>query len=125
MLKFKRAGTAIPAQDVKRARDFYEQKLGLQPAVEQPDGGAMYAVGESGFVVFASMGKASGTHTQMGLDVDDVEEAARELRGRGVKFEEYDYPELKTKDGVATFPDGSKTAWFKDTEGNLIALGSM
>jgi predicted enzyme related to lactoylglutathione lyase len=125
MLKIKRVGAAMPAQDVKRARQFYEQKLGLEPVMEQPDGGAMYRVGETGFLVFASMGKSSGNHTQMALDVEDVEEAARELKSKGVKLEEYDYPSLKTKDGVATLPDGSKGAWFKDTEGNLIAVGSM
>lgn len=125
MLKFKRVGTAMPAQDVKRARQFYEQKLGLTPVREQPDGTAMYVVGQTGFLVFQSTGKSSGTHTQMAMDVDDVEEAARELKSRGVKLEEYDYPSLKTHDGVATLPDGSKGAWFKDTEGNLISLGTL
>jgi predicted enzyme related to lactoylglutathione lyase len=125
MLKIKRVGAAMPAQDVKRARQFYEQKLGLKPTNEQPDGSAMYMVGETGFLVFPSMGKASGDHTQMALDVDDVEDAVRELRKSGVRLEEYDFPELKTQDGLATLPDGSKGAWFKDTEGNLIAVGSM
>ena len=125
MLKIKRIGAAMPAQDVKRARQFYEQKLGLKPTNEQPDGSVMYMVGETGFLVFPSMGKASGDHTQMALDVDDVEDAVRELRKSGVRLEEYDFPELKTQDGLATLPDGSKGAWFKDTEGNLIAVGSM
>ena len=125
MLKIKRVGAAMPAQDVKRARQFYEQKLGLKPTNEQPDGSAMYMVGETGFLVFPSMGKASGDHTQMALDVDDVEDAVRELRKSGVRLEEYDFPELKTQDGLATLPDGSMGAWFKDTEGNLIAVGSM
>ena len=125
MLKVKRVGAAMPAQDIKRARKFYEEKLGLKPQQEQPDGGAMYVVGTTGFLVFPSMGKSSGTHTQMAMDVEDVEEAAHELKSRGVKLEEYDYPSLKTRDGIAEMPDGSKGAWFKDTEGNLIALGSM
>ena len=125
MLKIKRVGAAMPAQDVKRARQFYEQKLGLKPTSEQPDGSAMYMVGETGFLVFPSAGKASGDHTQMALDVEDVEDAVRELRNSGVRLEEYDYPEFKTRDGLATLPDGSKGAWFKDTEGNLIAVGSM
>jgi len=125
MLKIKRVGAAMPAQDVKRARQFYEQKLGLKPTNEQPDGSAMYMVGDTGFLVFPSMGKASGDHTQMALDVEDVEDAVRELRNSGVRLEEYDFPELKTQDGLATLPDGSKGAWFKDTEGNLIAVGSM
>ena len=125
MLKIKRVGTSIPAQDVKRARAFYEQKLGVKPSQETPDGGAMYMVGETGFFVFPSAGKASGTHTQMAIDVDDVEEAVRELKSAGVKLEEYDMPDFKTRDGIADLPDGSRGAWFKDTEGNLIAVGSL
>ena len=61
----------------------------------------------------------------MALDVDDVEETARELKSRGVKLEDYDMPDFKTRDGIADLPDGSKGAFFKDTEGNLIAVGSL
>ncbi|OLC27301.1 MAG: hypothetical protein AUG06_04400 [Actinobacteria bacterium 13_1_20CM_2_65_11] len=122
MLNIKRSAAAIPAQDVKRARQFYEQKLGLKPAEEEADGGAMYRTGETGFLVFQSTGKASGEHTQMALEVDDVSSAVSELKSKGVKPEEYDYPNFKTKDGLVDLPDGTKGAWFKDTEGNLIAL---
>ena len=125
MLKINRVGAAIPAQDIKRARQFYEQKLGLKPEDEQQDGSVMYMIGETGFLLFPSMGKASGDHTQMALDVEDVESAARELKGKGVKLEEYDFPTFKSKDGIVDLPDGSKGAWFKDTEGNLIGLGSL
>jgi predicted enzyme related to lactoylglutathione lyase len=121
MLQIKSSAPAIPAQDIKRARQFYEQKLGLKPE-EQPDGGAIYRTGETGFAVFASSGRASGDHTQMALEVDDVEGAVAELKGKGVKFEEYDHPQFKSRDGVVDTPDGGKGAWFKDTEGNLIAL---
>jgi predicted enzyme related to lactoylglutathione lyase len=122
MLKIKSVASAMPAQDVKRARQFYEQKLGLSPSEEQPDGGAIYRVGETGFAVFQSMGKASGEHTQMAFEVDDVPDAVRELKSKGVKMEEYDYPNFKSHDGIVDTPDGGKGAWFKDTEGNLIAL---
>jgi predicted enzyme related to lactoylglutathione lyase len=122
MLKFKNAMAAIPAQDIKRARQFYEQKLGLAPAEVQPDGGAQYGTGETRFLVFPSRGKASGDHTQMGLEVDDVNAAVNEMKSKGVKIEEYDYPDFKTKGGVVELPDGSKGAWFMDTEGNLISL---
>ena len=124
MLKIKSSAPAIPAQDIKRARQFYEQKLGLKPAEEQPDGGAMYRTGETGFLVFPSMGRASGDHTQMAFEVDDVPSAANELKSKGVKLEEYDYPEFKSRDGIVDMPDGTKGAWFKDSEGNLIALTS-
>ena len=125
MLKIKRVGAAIPAQDIKRARQFYEQKLGLKPSDEQPDGGVMYMVGETGFLVFPSMGKASGDHTQMAIDVDDFDEAVRELKRSGVKLEDYDFPNFKSQDGIVEMPDGSKGAWFKDTEGNLIGVATL
>lgn len=122
MLKFKNSAAAIPAQDLKRARQFYEQKLGLKPEAEEPDGSAMYRTGETAFLVFPSMGKASGDHTQMALEVEDVPSAANELKSNGVKLEDYDHPDFKTKDGLIDMPDGTTGAWFKDTEGNLIAL---
>jgi predicted enzyme related to lactoylglutathione lyase len=125
MLKINRVGAAMPAQDLKRARQFYEQKLGLKPSDEGPDGGVMYMVGETGFLVFPSMGKASGDHTQMALDVDDVEEAARELKRMGINLEEYDLGNFKTHDGIVDLPGGTKGAWFKDTEGNLIGIGTL
>ena len=125
MLKIKRVGAAIPAQDIKRARQFYEQKLGFKPDSEEPDGSVAYMFGETGFLLFPSMGKASGDHTQIAIDVDDVEEAVGELKRMGVKLEEYDFPGLKTHDGIVDRPDGGKGAWFKDTEGNLIGVGTL
>jgi len=121
MLKIKDSMAAIPAQDIKRARQFYEQKLGLAPAEVQPDGGVRYKTGETGFLVFPSRGKASGDHTQLGLEVDDAEAAVSELKSKGVKIEEYDYPDFKTKGGIVDMGD-SKGAWFKDSEGNLISV---
>ncbi len=121
MLKIKNSAAAIPAQEIKRARQFYEQTLGLKPNEEQPDGSVFYQTGETMFFIFPSMGKASGDHTQMGLEVDDAEAAAQEVRGKGVKLEEYDFPDFKTKNGIAEM-GGGKGFWFKDTEGNLIAV---
>lgn len=121
----KRVGVALPAQDIKRARDFYEQKLGFKPDHETPDGGVTYRVGGTTFNVFPSSGKASGTHTQMGVSVDDVEGTVKELKSRGVKAEDYDMPDFKTVDGILELPDGSKQAWIKDTEGNLFVIGTL
>jgi catechol 2,3-dioxygenase-like lactoylglutathione lyase family enzyme len=121
MLKINRSAAAIPAQDIKRARQFYEQKLGLKPSEEQQDGSVFYMAGETTFFVFPSSGKASGDHTQLGLEVDDVIAAAKEVRNKGVTLEEYDTPNMKTKDGIVEMGD-EKGFWFKDTEGNLIAV---
>jgi predicted enzyme related to lactoylglutathione lyase len=125
MLKIIESIATIPAQDVKRARQFYEQRLGLTPSDEQPDGSVMYRTGETAFLVFQSMGKASGDHTQLGLNVADLKSATDELKSKGVKLEEYDYPDIKTVNGIVEMPDGSKSAWFKDTEGNLISVAQM
>ncbi len=122
MLKIKGAMAAIPAQDIKRARQFYEQKLGLVPAEEQADGGVQYGTGNTSFLVFPSRGKASGDHTQMGLEVEDINAAVNELKSKGVKVEEYDYPDFKTVNGIVDMRDMGKGAWIKDPEGNLISL---
>lgn len=122
MFKPSAAAATLPAQDMERAKAFYRDKLGLTPTQEDA-GGVIYVLAEgTGFGVFPSSGKPSGTHTQMAMEVEDVEGAVRDLQGKGVKFEEYDTPALKTVKGIAEI-GGSKLAWFKDSEGNLIALG--
>ena len=124
MLKITESAATLPAQDIARARKFYEQKLGLTPDEVGPDGGVYYKTGNTGFLVFPSMGKPSGDHTQLGIDVEDVTATVNELKKSGVKFEDYDVPGLKTQDGIADM-GGSKGAWFKDSEGNLIAIGEQ
>ena len=103
-------------------RDYIH--AGMTPTEERdPMGGLLYELsGGTGFAVFLSSGKASGTHTQMALEVPDLDAAVKDLRARGLKFEEYDSPGLKTRDGIAEIA-GTKVAWFKDSEGNLIAIG--
>lgn len=121
MLKITESNATLPAQDIERARKFYEQKLGLTPEVVTPDGGAIYRTGTAGFSVFPSRGKASGDHTQIALVVADVTSTVAELKKSGVKFEEYDLPGFKTVGGIVDMGD-DKGAWFKDSEGNLLAL---
>jgi len=121
MLKGARAQTALPAQDLDRAKAFYRDKLGLQP-LEEDAGNVRYRVGDgTEFNVFRTMGAPSGTHTQMAFIVEDIVGEVKDLKSRGVTFEEYDYPELKTKDGIAE-GGGAKVAWFKDSEGNLLNI---
>ena len=116
------AGAALPAQDIERAKSWYADKLGLKPSEEDP-GGLTYVVGEgSTFLVFPSSGKPSGDHTQIGFRVADASAEVEDLKADGVEFLEYDNDFLKTVDGVATLPDGSKAAWFKDSEGNMLGI---
>ena len=122
MFKPLRVGTTLPAQDIARAKAFYRDKLGLTPSEENPAGLLYMLEAGTGFGLFPSSGKPSGTHTQMAIEVEDVEQSVKELQAKGVKFEEYDTPMLKTVNGVADM-GGTKGAWFKDSEGNLIAVG--
>ena len=123
MIKQARAAAMLPAQDLERAKAFYRDKVGLTPTQERdPMGGVLFELsGGTGFAVFLSSGKASGTHTQMALEVEDLDATVKDLQARGIKFEEYDSPGLKTKNGIAEIA-GTKVAWFKDSEGNLIAV---
>src|SRR3954449_825332 len=95
-----RVATRLPAQDRDRARRFYAEKLGLEPADERP-GGLLYRCGDGAFALFESAGASPGTFTQMAFEVDDIESAVASLRGRGVVVEEVDVPGLRTVDGIA------------------------
>jgi catechol 2,3-dioxygenase-like lactoylglutathione lyase family enzyme len=124
-----RTATRLPAQDLGRARAFYSEKLGLEP-VEEREGGLLYRCGGTEFALYESAGAASGDHTQMGFEVEDIEAVVAELRGRGVVFEEYDFPGLTTVNGIAeiegNYPSkgrGERGAWFRDSEGNMLGLG--
>ena len=130
MLEDSKVAARIPAQDLQRARSFYAEKLSLEPSVELP-GGLLYRCGEGEFALFESAGAASGDHTQMGWQVEDIEATVKWLRARGVVFEEYDFPGLRTVNGIAevagNYPSkggvGEKAAWFRDSEGNLFGIG--
>jgi catechol 2,3-dioxygenase-like lactoylglutathione lyase family enzyme len=111
MLNEGSVATRLPAQDLERARAFYAEKLGLEPA-EEREGGLRYLCAAGEFALFKSAGTAAGDHTQMGWEVDDIEATVRELRSRGVVFEEYDVPGLNTVDGIA------------DIEGNYPSKGT-
>jgi catechol 2,3-dioxygenase-like lactoylglutathione lyase family enzyme len=121
----------IPAQDLERARRFYAEKLGLEPADERP-GGLLYTCASGSFAVFQSAGASSGTFTQLAFQVDDIEAAVAELRSRGVVFDEYDMPGLTTVGGIAEiegqYPSKGRAergAWFRDSEGNLLGIGEI
>jgi predicted enzyme related to lactoylglutathione lyase len=119
-----RAQATLPASDFERAKDFYAQKLGLTPLSDTPGGASYEAADGDRFLLFPSAGVASGTHTQMGFQVDDVEAEVAALKDRGVVFEEYDLPGFKTENSIATAGE-LKTAFFKDSEGNLLGLVQM
>jgi catechol 2,3-dioxygenase-like lactoylglutathione lyase family enzyme len=122
MLSEYRVHTALPAIDIERAKRFYAEKLGLMPTQQRPDGLRYDCADGTALFLFPTSTSDRGGHTQAGIEVPDIEAAVVELKSRGVEFEEYDTPELKTVDGIATESGGDRAAWFKDSEGNLLGL---
>ena len=111
----------IPVADVSRARKFYEGILGLKPK-EEYAGGVIYECGKDSWVfMYPSAGAGTSKASTAFWAVDDVAAEVAELKARGVVFEEYDVPGIKTVNGIAT-GGGAKTAWFKDSEGNILAV---
>jgi catechol 2,3-dioxygenase-like lactoylglutathione lyase family enzyme len=130
MLENAKVATRLPAHDLERARAFYAERLGLEPAEERP-GGLLYRCGNTEFALFESAGAPSGEHTQMAFEVEDIEATVEQLRGREVTFEEYDLPGLTTVNSIAeiegNYPSkggkGERAAWFRDSEGNMLGAG--
>src|SRR5689334_14905473 len=111
----------IPAKDVGRARKFYEDKLGLKPKQEIA-GGVAYEFGEhTGAFLYPTPNAGTSKASQAFWQVDDIEREVAELKSRGVEFEDYGMPGERSPSGVIT-AGGAKAAWFKDTEGNILAI---
>ncbi len=113
---------SLPASDFQRAKDFYRDKLGLKPTEEMGEGGAFYQTGSSRFLLYPSAFAGTNQATAAAWEVDDIEAVVAGLRKNGVEFQEYDFDELKTVDGIAALPEGQKAAWFTDSEGNILGL---
>jgi catechol 2,3-dioxygenase-like lactoylglutathione lyase family enzyme len=119
-----RVGAAIAVSDMNRAREFYEGKLGFSAAGDDADGGRTYECAEQTTLhVFPSpAGAGASGATVAGFTVDDLEHVVDELTASGVTFERYDDEHISTNEkGIAVFGD-SKSAWFKDGDGNVLAL---
>ena len=111
----------IPAKDVARARGFYEGRLGLRPKQEVA-GGVVYEFGEkTACFLYPTPNAGTSLASQAFWRVDDVEREVAQLKARGVKFEHYDMLGDKSPSGVVT-AGGAKAAWFKDSEGNILAI---
>jgi len=111
----------IPVADLARARKFYEEKVGLKPK-EVSAVGVRYECGNGSWVfMYPSGGAGTSKASQAFWNVDNVEAEVAELKARGVVFEEYDMPGIKTVNSIAT-GGGTKTAWLKDTNGYILAV---
>ena len=133
MLTNAKATATLPVVNIQRARKFYEEKLGLKPVLvnsagtEWPD--VTYKCGGDTTLYLYQRAATKADHTVASFELKDVEKEVKELKAKGVVFEEYDMPGLKTVNSIATWnlkdKGVYKAAWFKDTEGNILALNEM
>ena len=111
----------IPVHDVARARQFYEGKLGFVPNNEAAGGVTYEFAGGTACFLYTTPNAGTSKASQAFWEVDDIESEVAELKRRGVRFENYDMPGLKSENGIFT-GGGAKAAWFKDSEGNIMAV---
>jgi catechol 2,3-dioxygenase-like lactoylglutathione lyase family enzyme len=120
-----RVEPTIAVSDMAKAKEFYEGKLGLSGGDDQGDGGHTYPCGGgTGIHVYPSPDNAgkSGA-TLAGWLVQDVEATVDELTAKGVTFEQYGEPFNTDQKGIAKLGD-IVVAWFKDPDGNTLAIGN-
>jgi predicted enzyme related to lactoylglutathione lyase len=115
----------VPVSNIDQAVDFYEGVLGLNLTVRRDDlpqnREAEFSAGDGGLVAYESVGAGQSRHTVAGFRVHDIDSAVAGLRERGVAFEEYDMPDLKTENGIVSIGD-VRAAWCRDPDGNIIAI---
>lgn len=111
----------IPVKDPARARGFYTHALGLT-VVDESAAGTLLAVGESArILLFQSASDTPPAHTLAGWEVSSLEPVIEALEARGVEFEDYDLPGLKTENHIAWIGP-ERAAWFRDSERNVLAI---
>lgn len=112
----------IPAENLQRAVEFYRTKLGLTK-LDLQNGTATFQAGEGSTIFIYERARTQAEHTALTFLVKDVEATVTQLSDKGIQFEQYDMPGLKTNaQGIAEMGAGTKMAWFKDPEGNILAL---
>ena len=115
------ATPSIAVKDLDRAKTFYRDTLGLEPADQQGEEVVTMKSGQTKVNVYRSDFAGTNQATALTFAVDDIAAEVRELKDKGVTFEHYDMDGL-TKDGAVYSAEGMKTAWFKDPDGNILSL---
>lgn len=123
MLGTNRISAVMCSTDLARSQEFYEQKVGLKLSPETIKNHLLFECGDGTTLLVYGRGNPNGAdHTQVRFWSDDVERDVRELAQRGVVFDEFDFGTIKTVDGIATSPGIGRSAWFKDPDGNTLAV---
>ena len=113
--------TTLPVSDLERAKRFYREMLGLSPMRELPQG-LLYECTDGGrFLLYPTGARSQSAHTQMSFVVTDIEAEVGDLKSDGVTFEAYDLQDLTTVGSIA-YTRSAESAWFRDSEGNLIGI---
>jgi catechol 2,3-dioxygenase-like lactoylglutathione lyase family enzyme len=122
MLDESNAFSSFSVNDLAVARDFYTNVLGLEVHDEQPESLRLALPGTTVFI-YPKRDHTPATFTVLNFAVESVEKMVGELTSRGVRFEHYDEPELKTDErGISRVGDGPTIAWFKDPAGNFLSI---
>ena len=121
MLASRKIYATIPAADMARAQKWYADKLGLVPRAIEPMGAIYDGGGGTAFLLYPTPNAGQAPNTLMTFSSTDMPGDVDALRRKGVVFEEYDFPGLKTEGGIARIGNRS-AAWFKDSEGNTICV---
>ena len=124
MAEFVTASAVLAAHDIARARAWYAEKLGLEPAISLDEMGTdIYVINGAQVTIYQTPSAGTARSTALALVVTDLKATMTELRSRGVVFEDYDIEDgPKTVDGVAADETGGAAAWFTDSEGNIVNL---
>lgn len=121
MFKVTEAFGSFSVNDLQKAKDFYQQTLGLKVS-QTPEGLELKAPGTTIFI-YPKPNHEPATFTVLNFPVNDIDDAVASLKKRGVQFEHYELPDIKTdKDGIARGPNGPQIAWFKDPAGNILSV---
>jgi len=115
----------LPATNLKRAKDFYQNKLGLKLVDVPTDDPLIFEAGDgTSLVVYYRPEGTKAEHIAAGFTVKDLEKLVSELEAKGIKFEDYNQEDVKTVNHIMDYGFG-RSAWFKDTEGNILTLNEM
>jgi catechol 2,3-dioxygenase-like lactoylglutathione lyase family enzyme len=128
MLDNARITAIVPVSNIETAIEFYEGVLGLRLDERRDDlptnREAELSAGSGNLLLYESVGAGQSRHTVAGFRVDDLDSVVAAVRARGASFEEYDLPDLKTVNGIASVGD-VRAAWCKDPDGNILAIESL
>lgn len=123
MLGSNRISAVLVSTDLEKSQDFYENKVGLTLSAETIKNHLVFECGDgTTLLIYGRPSGNSADHTQVRFWSTDVAKDVAELVGRGIEFEEYDMGAFKTVDHVVTTAGIGRSAWFKDPDGNTIAI---